>query len=116
MVAIAATETPEKIVPPEPAFSDAALRELGGSIRFVARIRYQTQIEPLLCAEDYGLVPTEVAVNNGRAIASGQGTVFASYSLMGVRSQDDVMLHVFWKLGPSPTITVRLAVETMEAG
>lgn len=116
MVALAATEHPETVVLPTPTFSDAAIRELGGSIRFVAKIRYQTQIEPRLITEDYGMVPAEVAVSNGRAIAAGHGAVFAAYSMMGVASQDDVMMHVIWKLGPVPAITVRLAVETTEAG
>ena len=114
MVAIAIS--PEPTVLPEPTFSPAALRELGGKIRFVARTRWESQIEPRLRAEDYGLVPAAVAIANGRALAAGNGSIFAAYELMGVDSMDDVVIHVVRTIGRNPSITVRLATETMQAG
>lgn len=111
MVAIAN----EKPVLPEPEFSAGALGECGG-LRVVARVLWQIRIEPRLSAEDFGDVPAEVAVLNGRAIAADDGVIFAAYHVFGTRAMTEITLHVIWRLGPNPAITVRLAAETAEAG
>jgi hypothetical protein len=112
MVAIAA---PKPILA-EPEFSDAALREFGAGMRFVSRIRFDSEIAPRLIAEDYGDVPAGVAVSNGRAIEAGNGVIFAAYRVFGSKAMDDVIAHIFWRIGDNPSIHVRLAAETMEAG